>query len=59
MTKQSEASGDVLNVVDANGKEHKVTRRAFEIIYKARGYKLATDIKPAKEKKKATEKVGG
>lgn len=40
MTKYSKASDSLVNVVDANGKAHKVTQRAFEVVYAHQGYKL-------------------
>lgn len=41
MTKYSKASDSLVNVVDANGKAHKVTQRAFDVVYAHQGYKLA------------------
>lgn len=49
MTKYSKASDSLLNVVDAKGKAHRVTQRAFEVVYKAQGYKLASDADEVKE----------
>lgn len=45
MTKYSKASDSMVNVVDANGKAHRVTQRAFDVVYKSQGYKLASDAK--------------
>lgn len=45
MTKYSKASDSLLNVVDANGKAHRVTQRAFDVVYKGQGYKLASEVK--------------
>lgn len=63
MTKYSKASDSLVNVVDANGKAHRVTQRAFDIVYKGQGYKLAsevkevnTDAKPSSVKKKQNKK---
>lgn len=41
MTKYIKASDSLVNVVDANGKAHKVTQRAFDVVYAHQGYKLA------------------
>ncbi|MGN7409963.1 hypothetical protein [Sporosarcina sp. SAFN-010] len=41
MTKYSKASDSLVNVVDANGKAHKVTQRAFDVVYVHQGYKLS------------------
>lgn len=49
MTTYVKASDSIINVVDTNGKEHKVTQRAYDIVYKAKGYKLA-DGSPSNEK---------
>lgn len=43
MTKYSKASDSLLNVVGANGKDHRVTQRAFDIVYKNQGFKLANE----------------
>lgn len=43
MTKYSKASDSLVNVVDAKGKEHRVTQRAFDIVYKNQGFKLANE----------------
>lgn len=40
MTKYSKASDGLVNVVDANGKAHKVTQRAFDVVYHQQGYTL-------------------
>lgn len=41
MTKYSKASDSLVNVVDAKGKAHKVTQRAFDVVYAHQGYKLS------------------
>lgn len=41
MTKYVKASDSILNVVDSKGRARKVTQRAFDVVYKAQGYKLA------------------
>ena len=48
MTKYSKASDSLVNVVDAKGKDHRVTQRAFDVVYKGQGYKLTTDVKEVK-----------
>jgi len=48
MSKYSKASDSLLNVVDANGKAHRVTQRAFDVVYKGQGYKLESDVKEVK-----------
>lgn len=63
MTKYSKASDSLVNVVDANGKAHRVTQRAFDVVYKGQGYKLESDVKevksaakPSTAKKKQSKK---
>lgn len=48
MTKYSKASDSLVNVVDAKGKAHRVTQRAFDVVYKGQGYKLVSDVKEVK-----------
>lgn len=54
MTKYSKASDSLLNVVDAKGKAHKVTQRAFDVVYKGQGYKLESDVKEVKTAAKSS-----
>ena len=39
MTTYVKASDSLITVVDEKGKEHKVTQRAYDIVYKAKGYR--------------------
>lgn len=43
MSKYSKAPDSMVSVVDATGKAHKVTQRAYDIVYKKQGFKLAND----------------
>ena len=54
MTKYSKASDSLVNVVDAKGKAHRVTQRAFDVVYKGQGYKLASDVNEVKAATKSS-----
>lgn len=41
MTKYVKAPDSILNVVDSKGRARKVTQRAFDVVYKAKGFKVA------------------
>lgn len=41
MTTYVKASDSTVNVVDSNGKLHRVTQRAYDVVYRNQGYKLA------------------
>jgi hypothetical protein len=41
MTKYMKSPDTILDVVDPKGRARKVTRRAFDVVYKAQGYKMA------------------
>lgn len=43
MTKYSKASDSLVMVVDANGKEHRVTQRAYDVVYKNQGFKVSNE----------------
>lgn len=43
MTTYVKSSDRIIQVVDANGKELNVTQRAYDIVYKKKGYKLVDD----------------
>ncbi|AYC28720.1 HeH/LEM domain-containing protein [Paenisporosarcina cavernae] len=40
MTTYVKALDSIIKVVDLNGKEQQVTQRAYDVVYKAKGYKL-------------------
>lgn len=44
MTKYMKSPDTILDVVDPKGRARKVTRRAFDVVYKAQGYKLADPV---------------
>lgn len=48
MVAYSKSSDSHINVVDANGKVHRVTQRAYNVVYRNQGYKLA-DAEVVKE----------
>lgn len=48
MTGYSKSSDSKINVVDSNGKLHRVTQRAFDVVYRKQGYTLA-DAKVVEE----------
>ncbi|MGX2958040.1 hypothetical protein JNUCC23_01955 [Peribacillus sp. JNUCC 23] len=41
MTTYVKAPDSIINVVDGNGKARQVTQRAYDVVYKSQGYKLA------------------
>ncbi|MRX54840.1 hypothetical protein GJU41_12730 [Bacillus idriensis] len=41
MTKYVKSSDSILDIVDSKGKTRKVTQRAFDVVYKAKGFKVA------------------
>lgn len=41
MTGYAKSSDSKINVVDSNGKLHRVTQRAFDVVYHKQGYTLA------------------
>lgn len=43
MTTYVKSSDRIIQVVDANGKEHNVTQRAYDIVYKKKGYALVNE----------------
>jgi hypothetical protein len=43
MSSYAKASDSMINAVDANGKAHRVTQRAFDVVYRNQGYKLAEE----------------
>ena len=47
MTKYVKASDGFINVVSPEGFPKRVTQRSFDVIYKGRGYKLESDVKPS------------
>ena len=46
MTTYVKASDSIVKVVDSKGKEHNVTQRAFDVVYRNQGYKLAEAKEP-------------
>jgi len=44
MTTYVKSSDSIIDVVDAKGKPLRVTRRAYDVVYKAKGYKLASEV---------------
>lgn len=47
MTKYVKASDGFINVVSPEGFPKQVTQRSYDVIYKGRGYKLASDVEEA------------
>lgn len=45
MVKYVKSSDQLIDVVDEKGKPRKVTQRSFDVVYKSRGYRLASDVK--------------
>lgn len=45
MPKYVKATDQLIDVVYKAGEHSKVTERAFNVVYKARGYRLASDVK--------------
>jgi hypothetical protein len=41
MSSYAKASDSMINAVDANGKVHRVTQRAYDVVYSKQGYTLA------------------
>lgn len=41
MTTYVKASDSIIKVVDANGKAQQITQRAYDVVYRNQGYKLA------------------
>lgn len=56
MTAYSKASDSNINVVDAKGKPHRVTQRAYDVVYRNQGYKLASEVEVKPVVKKRTKK---
>ena len=61
MPKYVKAADQLVEVVDAKGNRSTVTDRAYNVIYKARGYQLASDvIEPESDYSKlSTEELEG
>ena len=47
MTKYVKASDGFINVVSPEGFPKRVTQRSYDVIYKGRGFKLASDVEPS------------
>lgn len=50
MVQYIKSSDGFIDVVSPDGFPKRITRRAYEVIYKARGYKPANEVKPAEVK---------
>lgn len=44
MAKYVKSSDQLIDVVDDKGIARKVTQRSFDVVYKGRGYRLASDV---------------
>jgi hypothetical protein len=44
MVAYAKSSDSIIKVVDAKGKPHNVTRRAYDVVLSKQGYKLASDV---------------
>lgn len=44
MVKYVKSPDRMIDVVNADGRALKVSQRAFDVVYKGRGYKLASDV---------------
>jgi len=56
MVVYSKSSDSNIKVVDANGKPHTVTQRAYDVVYRNQGYKLASEVEAKPAPKKRTKK---
>jgi hypothetical protein len=56
MATYSKSSDSNINVVDAKGKLHRVTQRAYDVVYRNQGYKLASEVEVKTEAKPAPKK---
>lgn len=56
MAAYSKSSDSNITVVDAQGKPHRVTQRAYDVVYRIQGYKLASEVEAKPAPKKRTKK---